>query len=510
MKTRTTIAATLLVLLTIAGCGNPFARPKNGASLVTLCISAARNSRLVSPLGVTAGDIDTYVLFGKASGSLAKLASFAGTLDGASVSLEPGTWDFRLDARDSAGKVLLSGSLTGIGVGSGFADGVTFLLGPLAQGDGAILLTVTLPAGHTAASAGYKLGSEGEQPIAGDLTGKSQLVLSLSAVAAGDLPVFILLRDAAGTMISTISDYAWVRGNLTSTADITLTAADFNSAPAVPSGLKITWSGLSAVLDWTRNSGNETEFVLVQTVDGVDTSIAVTGGLSTCTVADLARGSTYSFRIKAANSFGESGFSDLATSTLPLGSSFEATIDLGSQADIIFSAGNKVVAGKTLSVGVSTAEDGSTFRWYLDGALLAGKTSMSAAIGTTGLEACLHSLMVIVRSGGLETSRTLRFTVVAKSIADSIEAQIDLGSEAAITFSQANEVALGAQIQVSVNQDYGAGNYRWYLDGLVQAGTGKTFTINTSSLEIRQYNLLVVVLQDGLWTSKGMRFKVVP
>ena len=92
-----------------------------------------------------------------------------------------------------------------------------------------------------------------------------------------------------------------------------------------------------------------------------------------------------------------------------------------------------------------------------------------------------------------------------------ITATIDMGSEAAIAFSEKNEVTLGTDLTVSVTNTYGTGNYLWSLDvdQPIVAETSSSITLPTTGLALGPHQLTVVVTSDSEQTSKTLTFTVV-
>jgi autotransporter-associated beta strand protein len=116
-------------------------------------------------------------------------------------------------------------------------------------------------------------------------------------------------------------------GTQTATQDIltwtyTPTAA---FSPNAPSGLgAVPATANSVLLNWTTNSNNQTSFNLDRATDSMFTQNVITENLPatpssfTDTAAGLAPGGTYYYRIRAFNSAGNSGNSNVANVTIPL------------------------------------------------------------------------------------------------------------------------------------------------------------------------------------------------
>jgi autotransporter-associated beta strand protein len=116
-------------------------------------------------------------------------------------------------------------------------------------------------------------------------------------------------------------------GTLTATQDIltwsyTPTAA---TSPNAPSGLGASAASATSInLTWTANSNNQTSYNLDRATDSGFTQNLITENLSasltsyTDTAPGLAPGNTYYYRLRAFNSAGNSGYSNVASAAIPL------------------------------------------------------------------------------------------------------------------------------------------------------------------------------------------------
>ncbi|HSK77913.1 MAG TPA: fibronectin type III domain-containing protein [Thermoanaerobaculia bacterium] len=87
--------------------------------------------------------------------------------------------------------------------------------------------------------------------------------------------------------------------------------------PAAPSALAAsTVSGTEIALSWQDNSGNESQFNIEQLVNGAYQQIQTVGSnVTTTRVTGLSPGTSYSFRVRAGNAAGFSGYSNTAIAT---------------------------------------------------------------------------------------------------------------------------------------------------------------------------------------------------
>jgi hypothetical protein len=91
-----------------------------------------------------------------------------------------------------------------------------------------------------------------------------------------------------------------------------------NAGPAAPTNLTATGTSTTVIrLNWTDNSNNETEFVVSQKVGAnfVDLSPPLAANTTQANVSPFTSGQSVTFRIRARNASGDSGFSNEATGT---------------------------------------------------------------------------------------------------------------------------------------------------------------------------------------------------
>jgi hypothetical protein len=131
----------------------------------------------------------------------------------------------------------------------------------------------------------------------------------VSGLAAGTAYVFRVRAANAG-------GYSGYSNTVTVT-----TPAPYPTTPAAPSGLS--GKGVSpgtVQLTWTDNSSNETSFRIEKLNGGSYQEVLVVGAnMTTAQVGGLNPGTSYSFRVRAANAVGYSSYSNVAAAASPLG-----------------------------------------------------------------------------------------------------------------------------------------------------------------------------------------------
>jgi uncharacterized repeat protein (TIGR02543 family) len=158
---------------------------------------------------------------GKDSQSETLLAEFSDS--GATVSLEPGTWNFTVKGYNANNDLVLRGELTGQPVTLDGPNVLSFTVAPVIEGYGTLKLTVNLPSGHGITRA--EVFKEGT-PVS-DVTPEADTVVFESEYAAGDYYISVrLYKDS--DLYAVVSDLVQVRGHLHSEKTYTLTLADLN------------------------------------------------------------------------------------------------------------------------------------------------------------------------------------------------------------------------------------------------------------------------------------------
>jgi titin len=174
------------------------------------------------------------------------------------------------------------------------AEGATFLE-PAA-------ITITADASDTDGTVSQVSFYAGTTSIGTDSS--SPFSITWNNVAAGNYPLTAIATDNLGLM--TTSGPVHVTVNLPP------------APPAAPGNLSATAVSSNRIdLAWSDNSTNEDGFAIERSTDGVNFSqiTTVTANLTSYSNTGLAASTTYSYRVRAFNNAGSSGYSNVASAT---------------------------------------------------------------------------------------------------------------------------------------------------------------------------------------------------
>jgi uncharacterized repeat protein (TIGR02543 family) len=235
---------------------------QHGKAMVSFSVTDART---VLPQASLA-DVASYTLLGgrNSEAETVLVESFTGT--GTSLFLVYGTWNFTLNAYNSAGGHILQGRVTNRLIYSAETNRVSFSLSPVNSGTGAIQITLNFPesAGITRIVVKSGTGSENFTPA-----NSGSFVYSKDGVAAGDhLISFELYR--LDMLQAVVSELVLVRSNLTSSKTVIL--VEDNLKPLLAVGIEI---GLTGLDEW------EMIEQIVQTSDNADKVFTINGTYTT-------------------------------------------------------------------------------------------------------------------------------------------------------------------------------------------------------------------------------------
>jgi len=205
-------------------------------------------------------------------------------------------------------------------------------------------------------------------------------------------------QDTARSMNGSSATVASFRASATSTAAV----------PAAPASLTAAARSSSSIaLAWTDNSSDETGFKVQRSPDGVNWSeIASLGSNVTgFTNTGLSAGATYSYRVYAYNSIGNSGFSNTASATTAASAADTTppTVRIISP-----SAGIKVGSSTKITGTGSDNVKLQNLKLAIDGAVRASTSSSTLSYNwsTNNIKAGTHTITLIGSDAAGNTSQT--------------------------------------------------------------------------------------------------------
>lgn len=378
--------AALVSLLAVAaaGCMNPFVSRTSvqaASDKVTVYLAAGDGSgnslgaRTIMP---PQPSLSSYALLGgPRGGAQDSIATFA-SLSGATLVLDPGTYDFTLLGKDAYGTTVLSGSLDDQSLTTSPAS-LAFTLRPLASGLGSVQIDLSWPAGSGVASVATSF--DGSAVLPALAISDNAVRFSRTGETNGAKLLSFRLLDGNGAALAVVSELVWVIPNLQSSATIALSGADLNAPPAAPSSpiagsvANTSDPTVSVLFSWTDGSDNESGFE-VWTADGTTRLADLAAATTSWTATGVARGSTVSYRVRAKNDFGNSSWSGSVSATTPWLVSFDS--NGGSAVSGIEVADN----GHLASLPAPTKASYGLAGWYTDSGLTAPFTLSSVVTGS--------------------------------------------------------------------------------------------------------------------------------
>jgi hypothetical protein len=214
---------------------------------------------------------------------------------------------------------------------------------------------------------------------------------------------------AAGTYYIGVS--AFLLGGSPYTLTVTSSAAA--ATPAAPTNLTATaTSGTTINLSWTDNATNETGYVIEGRVGNSGYSVipGTIGANSTgATITGLTAGITYTFRVKARNASGDSGYSNEASATTPGGNSGGPCVVNGTTACLVNNRFRVSIA--YVNAFVNPPQPGN----FLGAKLIAG--AQNPDVATFGISSAL-AIEVVVRIQDVNPFGVNRFDIYAGGLTD--------------------------------------------------------------------------------------------
>jgi len=138
-------------------------------------------------------------------------------------------------------------------------------------------------------------------------------------------PAMFVSFNTLGSMVLDVSgnrlDAAFIDSGALRRDYFTLVKGTAGSPPAAPSVLAASPLSTSQMsLSWNDNAVDETGFQIERSTNGVSFNLAGTAGANAAGYTDsgLSAGTSYWYRVRAINAYGQSGYSNVATATTPI------------------------------------------------------------------------------------------------------------------------------------------------------------------------------------------------
>jgi len=170
----------------------------------------------------------------------------------------------------------------------------------------------------------------------------SPLQISSEGLPCGDYLFIVHFYDTLGNELTPYSEMLQIRGNLTTSAHLILENRHFTSLPETPADLRLNDTSSGVVINWVDMASTESGFMIERKEENgtFSTLVELEGYNITQYTDDTAvDGHTYTYRILACNSFGNSNVSE------------EETITVSTEAAVLYviEGGNGTLSGLSWS-----------------------------------------------------------------------------------------------------------------------------------------------------------------
>jgi hypothetical protein len=303
MRLKAMAGALILFGLVLVGC-SPFS-PAVG--MIAIGISTGSGAKTILPTISVASYLISF------SGAVAH-DPVSTTEANATIELEAGTWSISVEGLDAGGKTVAVGGQTDVVVSAGATTSVSIVVSAQASGSGTIDVMVSWPGTLSPAidTVETTLGGSAVPGGAVSFTTGTASMRYLEAKAAGSYVLCITLKSGGGvTLRASVSEAVQVYGNLTSSATIVLTTADFTLAPAAPLNLVVTEGYGKLDVSWVDNSHVETGYVVERSESAGGPFVGLPGmplAATTTSYSDttVVAGTGYWYQVRARNHIGDS------------------------------------------------------------------------------------------------------------------------------------------------------------------------------------------------------------
>ncbi len=307
------------IILFISGCADPLssnigsetyvstASEGSGSLIIRLYDNTSLVANTIKP-ELANSEIESYMV--TLTGSDGTVISDAVTSSSAMYNLNPDTYTVKVEALDENGTVIAEGD-TSVTIADGQSASVTIELEFIdGEGNGTITLSFAFPAGTVDSVTGTLDGEEVVFTLSE--ANSDGLVLATATIdkPSGTYTLIAILKDTQGMILSTLAEKVRILGNVAVVETITIASDELNGAPLAPTPISAKQVDLDAKISWVDISHVETGFAIERSADNGSTWTILDSALAANTVSytdtSVTKGSSYKYRVRAVNSFGES------------------------------------------------------------------------------------------------------------------------------------------------------------------------------------------------------------
>lgn len=363
----------------------------------------------------------------------------------------------------------------------------------------------------------------GESPKAFNITPEAMSLKYKDKIHSGLYTLIIHLKSGS-QLYATVVEAAHIYDGLISEETINFNENSFTKPPVISSNLTLEQKGLTVELNWTDNSYTETGYKILRSEDGSTFSeIAnnLDANLETYTDSTIVENKSYTYKVIATNVFGDSipleGSITTVDVTAPIPgnngiitvsnvTSNGFSIDWTAASDNLTTTANLkylLYYSTTNNINsVSDIENNGTAAGSLE------KNITTKALTNLTIGETYYLNILVVDDAGIKNIYTPK-AVNTLSGNLSIKITINTPTDASITISQANMVAVKQNEELTINLSETFDSYKWYVDGVIRSNIS-TITIDPDSLGLApgNHNLTIVVKKDGALYSDSITFLV--
>ena len=189
-------------------------------------------------------------------------------------------------------------------------------------------------------------------------------------------------------------------------------------------------------LSWNENSDNEEGFKIERSVDGGSFQQIATVGVNVATYTDdtVEDNQSYTYRLKAFNQFGESGYSNTASGASRPTSAEGIPVIVSQPENTV------VLLGDTTALSIDVdATPAASVQWFVEGQAIPGATGEELLLTQVERSQAGSYYAIVTNRYGSVTSTTARLTIDA--LIDVVQAPLDVAidSEGTVTLSVSAE-----------------------------------------------------------------------